>query len=550
MQGGPPMQRLLTLALAAALAASAQIQPDPDLPGLGNRLDKLEWLQDAGFGMFIHFSHDAQLGSVISHSMVGSSEEYRDWFIDELPKTFNPSRWDPDAIADLAKLAGMRYVVFTTKHHAGFTWWDSQTTDFKITNTPYGKDVLYGYARALRERGLAVGFYYSPEDFSWLHRNGHPVRRRNLEPHPDEDEAYKKFIAAQVSELYTNYGPVDMLFIDGEGEVETKRVAWTLQPETLITRGAMETPEQFIPGRPPEGPWEANLTMGTQWSYKPTNDRYKSGQRLIEVLIETRAKGGSLLLNVGPKPNGELPIETEARLREVALWHAANGESVHSTRPWVVAREGDVWFTKKKDADTLYVFLTKQGQWPRGERREFTLQSVKATGDTKISVLGHDGVTVEYMPDVDGRHRFRSTGDGLEISVVRAQRLYNDHKWANPVVVKLENVEPAITQPPYAETGEATAAGSGALHLTGKLVEMGGADEVEVGFEYQVYEGFAEATYNTEWTPLPLQSMTATGDFNADLEGLEPGGEYRFRAVVHHPKITVHGDNVIVSAPE
>jgi len=544
------MKRLLTLSLAAALAASAQIQPDPDLPGLGNRLDKLEWLQDAGFGMFIHFSHDAQLGSVISHSMAGASESYREWFIEELPKTFNPKRWDPDAIADLAKLAGMRYVVFTTKHHVGFTWWDSQTTDFKITNTPYGKDVLYDYARALRQRGLAVGFYYSPEDFSWLHRNGHPVRRRNLQPHPDEDAEYKKFIARQVTELYTNYGPVDMLFIDGEGEVETKRVAWTLQPETLITRGAMETPEQFVPGRPPEGPWEANLTMGTQWSYKPTNDRYKSGRRLIEVLIETRAKGGSLLLNVGPKPDGELPIETEARLREVALWHTVNGESIHSTRPWVVPREGDIWFTKQKDADTLYVHLTGQGQWPRGERREFLLRSVEATGNTKISVLGHDGVTVEYMPDVDGRHRFSTTDEGLEISVVRAQRLYNDHKWANPVVVKLENVKPALTEPPYAETGEASGAGSGSLHLSGRLVETGGADEVQVGFEYQVYEGFAEAMYNTEWTPLPQQTMTSTGEFSADLDGLNPGGQYQFRAVVHHPKITVHGDHVIVSAPE
>ncbi|MDX1981690.1 MAG: alpha-L-fucosidase [Bryobacteraceae bacterium] len=102
----------------------------------------------------------------------------------------------------------------------------------------------------------------------------------------------------------------------------------------------------------------------------------KSGTRLIEILIETRAKGGTLLLNVGPKPNGELPIEQEARLREVALWHAVNAESIHSTRPWVVPRED--WLTRKKDANTLYVFLTRRPDWPRGERREFLLRSVKA----------------------------------------------------------------------------------------------------------------------------------------------------------------------------
>ena len=252
--------------------------------------------------------------------MAGASAEYLDWIINDLPQTFNPKNWDPDEVADLAKLAGARYIVFTTKHHSGFCWWDTDTTDFKITNTPYGRDALYDYVRALRDRGLAVGFYYSPEDFAWLHRNGHTVRRRNLVPHPDEDAAYRAHISQQVTELFSNYGPIDMLFIDGEGELPTKETAWRLQPDLLITRGAIETPEQFVPGRPPEGPWESNLTMGTQWSYKPTNDNYKFGGRIIEVLIETRAKGGSMLLNIGPKPNGEIPIEQEALLREVALW--------------------------------------------------------------------------------------------------------------------------------------------------------------------------------------------------------------------------------------
>lgn len=529
--------------LLALLPLQAQIQPDPSLPGLGNKVQRLEWLQDAGFGMFIHFSLDSQVGSVISHTLVGSSVDYRKWFFEELPRSFNPKRWEPDEIAALARLAGMKYVVFTTKHHSGFTWWDSETTDFKITRTPYGKDALYDYARAMRQQGLAVGFYYSPEDFHWLWRNGHEIRRRNLEPHPDRDPGYSSFITAQVTELFTRYGPVDMLFIDGEGAVPTKKTAWELQPDCLITRGAIATPEQFVPGRPPEGPWESNLTMGTQWAYKPTNEEYKSGTRLIEILIETRAKGGSLLLNVGPKPNGELPIEQEARLREVALWHAVNAESIHSTRPWVVPREEDVWFTKKKDANTLYVFLTRRPDWPRGERREFLLRSVKATPSTRISVLGHNGRTVEYMPEVDATPRFQESADGLKISVVRGQRLYNNHQWPNPVVVKLENVEPAITQPPYAETGAASAAAGGAAVFNGQLLEMGGAAAVDVGFEYQEYGGFAAAMHNTEWKTTGTRRMTAKGAFEMRVTGLKPGAEYQYRAFVKHPRIIMRGDH-------
>ena len=136
--------------------------------------------------------------------------------------------------------------------------------------------------------------------------------------------------------------------------------------------------------------------MGTQWQYKPTNDEYKSGTRLIEILIENRAKGGALMLNVGPKPNGELPIEQESRLREVALWHAVNGEAVHDTRPWVITSEGDIWFTRGRDSDTVYAFLTRQAAWPRGSRREFTLQSVRATSKTKLSIPGdHKRVKVK-----------------------------------------------------------------------------------------------------------------------------------------------------------
>lgn len=516
----------------------------PAYAKLDNRPERLEWLQDAGFGLFIHWSLDSQLGSVISHSMAGASRDYIEWFINDLPRTFMPKQWDPDETARLAKLSGVQYVVLTAKHHSGFCLWDTQTTDFKITNTPYGRDVLPGYVKALRDQGIQVGLYYSPEDFAWLHRHGYPVCRRGEQLlDPDKDPAYKDFVRRQVTELFSNYGAIDVLFIDGIGMEITKEVCWSLQPNCLITRGAIETPEQFVPGRPPEGPWESCITMGTQWQYKPTNDDYKSGTRLIELLIETRAKGGALLLNVGHKPNGELPIEQESRMREIALWNVVNHRSILNTRPWIVTREGDIWFTKEKDADTVYAFLTRVPDWSRGSRKEFVLHSVKATERTEISVLGHGGVFSEYQPGNDVTPRFEQTENGLTLSVCRAQRLYNNHKWHNPVVVKLTHVQPAVAVPPYAETVKAKSVGKGSLVLEGDLLELGGAAEVTVGFEWQEYLGFAEAMYNTTWTATSTRKQSQKGRFKIEVRGLPTGKEIQYRAVVKHPQLILRGDH-------
>jgi len=542
--------------LASALSAGAQTATDPGTSGQEaaadadrNRPERLQWLQDAGFGMFVHWSVDSQLGSVISHSMVGASEEYLNWYIRELPKTFNPKRWDPDELAALAKLSGMKYVVLTTKHHNGFCLWDTKTTDFNIMRTPYGRDILADYVQAVRRHGLAVGFYFSPEDFHWLHRHGFTVRRRGGErPDADTNDEYGRFIRAQVTELFSLYGPVDVLFIDGEGEQVTKDVAWSLQPECLITRGAIATPEQYVPGVAPKGAWESCITMGTQWQYKPTNEQYKSGSRLIELLIETRAKGGALLLNVGPKPNGELPIEQEERLREIALWHAVNGQAIHNSRPWIVTNEGDIWFTRDKQADTVYAMLSRIPDWPRGQRRDFLLQSVQATEGSRVSVLGHAGQVVEYSPHTDATPRLAQTAEGLRVSVVRAQRLYNDHKWPNPVVLRLENVQPAFERPPAIETLKATSEGDGRVKLHGRLLDLADAPQVEVAFEYQPYSGFATATHNTLWTATDFSPRDRAGEFLVVVEGLEPGATYQYRAVVRHPKITLRGDHLRVTA--
>ncbi|MEM9079713.1 MAG: alpha-L-fucosidase [Verrucomicrobiota bacterium] len=507
--------------------------------GYGNKPEQLEWLQDAGFGMFIHWNVDCQIGSVISHSLVGASKEYSDWYFDELPKTFNPKRWDADEVARLAKLTGMKYVVFTAKHHSGFCWWDTPSTPFNITKTPYEGDVLGDYCAALRKYGIKVGFYYSPEDFHWLYRNGYTVSRKQPDlPSTDKHPEYSKYIADQLTELM-KYEP-DILFFDSFENEVAKRTAWEIDPDILITRGAIATPEQHVPGMPPKGVWESNLTMGTQWNYKPTNDDYKSGTRIIEILIETRAKGGACMMNIGPEPNGEIPQPQEDRLREVALWHAVNKEAVHDVRPWVVAREENVWFTRSKDGKDLYVILTREEDWKIGTERSFLLQSVKATEGTEISVLGHGGEVVEYQVDVDPTPSFEQEEGGLRIAVTRGQRLYNNYSWHNPVVAKLTNVEPAFEVPPFAETKDVVAKNT----LSGELVELAGAESVEVFFEYQVYKGFAAAMHNTEWEATPAQLVSEVGEFVAKVEGLELGETYQYRAVVKHPKITMRGNHL------
>jgi len=128
--------------------------------------------------------------------------------------------------------------------------------------------------------------------------------------------------------LLTNYGSVDVIFFDGPPE-GLRELAWKTQPNIVVTRGAIQTPEQYVPGVPLDEPWEACITMGTAWQYQPQNESYKSGGQVINLLIETRAKGGNLLMNVGPKPDGELPIEQEERLREVALWMFVNGDAIY-----------------------------------------------------------------------------------------------------------------------------------------------------------------------------------------------------------------------------
>jgi len=519
------MRKFFVLAAIAAAALGAQNQPD-----------RLEWFRDQGFGLFIHWSVDSQLGTVISHSLAGASDDYTNRFFTELPKTFNPRKFHPEDWAALARLAGVRYVVFTAKHHSGFAMWETKTTNFGINHTPFQKDIFSEVLRAFRDQGIAPGVYFSPDDFHWLHENKITINR-GPEFDPPRHPGLLALDQAQLKELMTGYGPIDVVFLDGAPE-GLREEAWSLQPKTVVTRGAMTTPEQYLPGVPLEGAWEACITMGTSWQYQPRNEVYKSGYELIRLLFETRAKGGNLLLNVGPKPDGELPIEQEERLRELALWMFVNAEAIYGVRPWVVTNEQTVWFTKRKDDTALYAIVAEP--WKRGDWKDFVIRSARATDRTEVSVLGQNDKVLEYSKIVP-KTTWKQEADGLHVHAMFAQRLQDNYRWPNPLVLKLANVQPALT-PPRVETTTAVRNGSG-VTLQAIVHSLGDAKTLEVSFEYRSLKGLDVNERSGTWQVTPMQRLTAPGTVSADVSAWEPGVAYEFRAVVKHPVLTIYGDS-------
>lgn len=408
-----------------------------------NKPEREQWFTDLGFGMFIHWSLDVQLGAVISHSMVGASEDYLNRYINELPNTFDPKDFHPEQWAKAAKFANMKYVVFTAKHHNGFCMYNTKTTDFNIMNTPYGKDITKMIVDAFRKEGIAVGLYLSPDDFYFLHKEGRLISRLRPEALASNNENLNDYVKKQMKELMTQYGDIDIVFLDGMeqyGMTELAKVCWGINPDVVVTRGAIETPEQNTPDSSIPSPWESCYTFGDQWQYRPTNEHYKSAETVIEELIKIRAKGGNLLLNFGPDADGNFPQEQLGGLNEISLWMFINKEAFEHTVPLQITHENNIWFLKSKDNPIVYAFILDDN-WQLGERRTYTMKSFKATDNSKISVLGHNGQVLEYNPKVNPEPTIKNKDGGIEISVMRAQRIYNDKKWPNPIVVKIEGIE-------------------------------------------------------------------------------------------------------------
>jgi len=367
--------------------------------------DRTAWFREAKFGMFIHWGPYSLASVEASWPIMTpgpnpaiSEAEYR-----ALPTRFNPVRFDPRSWIRLAKAAGQRYMVFTSKHHDGFCMFDSALTDYKITNTPYGRDIVAELATACHEESMPLGFYYSPPDMNHPgFRDTSKLAKENWKGEPERPEwaTYLTYMEGQVRELLTTYGPVAVVWFDGLGNQEKyngmrfHRLIRQLQPATLINNriglpGDFETPEQFIPDaiptkssrmrmagleRPevptatatlPASPddfllWETCMTINNTWAYNQNDRNFKSATQLIRTLVEVASKGGNLLLNVGPTPEGTIQPEFEQRLRAIGEWLRVNGEAIYGTTYGPLQNLSFGRTTAKGKTVYLHVF-----DWPR-----------------------------------------------------------------------------------------------------------------------------------------------------------------------------------------
>ena len=408
-----------------------------------NTSERLNWYQDLALGMYLYWTVDAPFGMVNAHSVIGASPDYLRRYFTQLPSFFNPREFDAGWYARLAKLCGFDYVTVAAKNHNGFCMWDTATTAFNVMNTPYGKDIMGEYVDALRANDLPVGMYFSPDDawFQWKRGNA-PARARDY-ANPEYNEELLEYDKTQIRELVERYQP-DILCFDGYRDATRSLVeyTWSFRRDTMITRGGIITPEQERRDDV-RGPFEAHYTIGTQWQYKAGNDALKTGRELIKLLIDIRSRGGTLLLAVGgPDADGRLPRNMDDRVREIGLWNFVNGQATRAVRPWQVTREDSSFFTWDANQRTVYAIDTlpplEMGEW-----RTISLKSVRATEQTEIEVLGQSGQVLEYQPKVDPATRWLQDGDELSITYCRTQRLYNNQKWPNPLVLKITNAAEA-----------------------------------------------------------------------------------------------------------
>jgi len=396
------------VAAAAAAKPSVPLIPE-DKVRLSNDPQKTELFRDAGLGLFIHWGPNSQVGTEISWPLYNASDDFIKKYY-ALAETFNPTHFDPAEWASLAKLAGMAYVVFTTKHHDGFCMFDTAYSNFKITKTPYGRDITAQIAEAFRREGILVGFYYSPGDFRYQYETG--LRTGHIyepdfaaaAPFGPLQKNFLEYEQGQIEELLTRYGDIFLLWFDGKCE-PLKKHAWRVKQDVFISRGEIPTPEQTIPGQPMDYAWESCMTTSWQWSYQPNPD-VRTIKEVLANLIRIRARGGNMLLNVGPRPDGRISPPDENLLRELGLWMMLNGEAIRGVRPWHITNEGDIWFTCRRSDNTVYAFVNLEYgldgiKAPAGAR--FTLKSVKTTPETKISVLSQEG-GCEWKEDESGLH--------------------------------------------------------------------------------------------------------------------------------------------------
>jgi alpha-L-fucosidase len=426
-----PLVAAKTWAAIFALSRLALLStPAADIPTLTPALpEAIQRWQDKRFAMFIHWGPVSLTGEEIGWSRGAQTpiEQY-----DSLYKQFNPTNFNAAEWVGVARAAGMKYLVLTTKHHDGFCLWNTKYTDFSIMHSPFARDIVGELSAECKKQGIAFGTYYSTCD--WHHPDfplGSPGGTTR-KPNPNM-ERYTQYLRGQVTELIRNYGPLIELWFDVPQEtgpergIPTANLVRSLQSDILIndraggTPGDFNTPEQQIGGFDMQRPWETCMTICTQWSWKP-QDEMKSLPQCLQTLIRTAGGNGNLLFNVGPMPDGRIEPRQVERLREMGTWLQKYGESIYSTRggPWKPTKT----LASTRRGNTIYVHLLQRD----GERvtlpnipRKLISSSLLTGGTLEVKQTSEQisiSVSAAARQPIDTIVKFELDGSAMDLAPV------------------------------------------------------------------------------------------------------------------------------------
>ena len=378
-------------------------------------MKKTQWFTDARFGLFIHWGIYAIPAKDCWH-LFDSGRDRREY--EKFAEEFNPVDFNPEYWAELAWNAGMRYVVFTTKHHDGFCMYDSKCTDFKITNTPYGKDITAELLSAFRKRGLKIGLYHSIVD--WRHPHfipdpEHPDWKRGERDFSNRDiKIYREYLYNSVRQLLTEYGKIDLLFFDYTSRYKTSseweaekflELVYSLQPEIIVNDrlcyekdpffGDYCTPEVALPNRPvcidgKEMPWETCMSLNGSWGYSAGDTDWKSASTIIQALVHCVSMNGNLLLNIGPDAKGNIPLEGVKILEAVGDCLKDASPAIHCAGKAAIRAPYPHYYTQNGDRLFLHLTCPPMGDiiLPEGKEKIKKIRYLKDGSNFSLNVNG------------------------------------------------------------------------------------------------------------------------------------------------------------------